>query len=130
GHPGSAGHHSPASGHLSTAAAGHGVGHGHGALPLPPGTGWGLTAEALAHPAHLHPAMLLAHLVGAALTAVLVAAAAEGLRRVVARLVVLVRALLAPSTPFPGTPAAARACAPATILLLTARTLRGPPLPA
>ncbi|GAA1054719.1 hypothetical protein [Dietzia natronolimnaea] len=129
GHLGS-GHHSPASGQFSTAAAGHGLGHGHGALPLPPGTGWGLTTQALAHTAHLDPAMLVAHLVGAVLTAVLVAAAAEGLRRVAARLVLLVRALLAASTPFPGTPAAARDSAPAPVLLLTARTLRGPPLPA
>ena len=74
--------------------------------------------------------MLVAHLVGAVLTAVLVAAAAEGLRRVAARLILLVRFLLVPRTPFPGTPAAARISAPAPVRLLTERTLRGPPLPA
>ncbi|GAA1712922.1 hypothetical protein GCM10009831_23260 [Dietzia cercidiphylli] len=140
GHPGLSGHPSPAAGlpsaaagHPSAAAGlghGHGLGHVHGALPLPPGTGWGLTTQALAHTAHLDPSMLVAHLVGAVLTAVLVTAAAEGLRKVAARLVLLVRALLAPSTPFPGTPAAARDSAPVPVLLLTARTLRGPPLPA
>jgi hypothetical protein len=129
-HAGVAGHHSPASGHTQAATAGHGLGHGHGVPPLPPGAGWGATTDALAHQAHLEPAMLVAHLVGAVLTAVLVAAAAEGLRRVAARLILLVRFLLVPRTPFPGTPAAARISAPAPVRLLTERTLRGPPLPA
>ncbi|MFN3339134.1 MAG: hypothetical protein ACK40Z_05500 [Dietzia sp.] len=130
GYSGTAGHHSPASGHPPVAPAGNGPGHGHEVPLLPPGTGWGVTTDALAHPAHMEPAMLVAHLVGAALTAVLVAAASEGLRRVAARLILLVRALLVPTTPYPGTPAAARDCAPAPVLLLTARSLRGPPLPA
>ncbi|MFN3601642.1 MAG: hypothetical protein ACK4UY_09665 [Dietzia sp.] len=130
GHSGIAGHHPPASGHPPGITAGHGLGHGHGVPTLPPGAGWGVTADALAHPAHMNPVMLGAHLIGAVLTAVLVAAASEGLRRVAARLILLVRALFAPSTPFPGTPAAARVSAPTPVRLLTARTLRGPPLPA
>ncbi|AWH96911.1 hypothetical protein [Dietzia psychralcaliphila] len=130
GQPGLSVHHSPSSGHPTVATAGHGLGHGHGAPPLPPGTGWGVTSDALAHPAHMEPAMVVAHLVGAALTAMLVAAAAEGLRRVAARLILLVRALFMPRTPFPGTPTAARVTAPATVRLLTQRSLRGPPLPA
>lgn len=132
-HHGAGAHHPVTTGHLAGASTGHGLGHGlvdgHGAPPLPPTAGWGVTAEALAHSAHLDPLMLLAHLAGAVLTAVLVAAAAGGVRRVVARLVLLVRALLAPSTTFPGTPASARDGAPAAVRLLTARSLRGPPIP-
>ncbi|EYT57255.1 hypothetical protein H483_0115870 [Dietzia sp. UCD-THP] len=74
--------------------------------------------------------MLAAHIVGAALTAVLVAAAAEGVRRVAARLILLARDLLAPATPCAGTPASARQNASAPVGRLTARSLRGPPLPA
>ncbi|QGW26374.1 hypothetical protein [Dietzia sp. DQ12-45-1b] len=133
GRPGITGHHSSASAHLAAGPPAHGSGHellhGHGVPLLSPTSGWAGTAESLAHPAHLDPLMLLAHIVGAALTAVLVAAA-EGVRRVAARLILLGRDLVAPATPWAGTPASARQDAPAPVGRLTGRSLRGPPLSA
>lgn len=138
-------HHSMTTGHAGSHAPGAaGLAHATGDLAhlghdpvatatglgaaIDAGSGWAAPAAALTHALQMSPAMWLAHLGAALVTALLVAGAAAGARRILDRIVALCAALYLPATsatrlPAPPAPRPGSALA----ALADCRIVRGPP---